>query len=456
MNVLHVVLAALLLLGPLIAIHEFGHFWVARRLGVRVLVYSIGFGPALWRRTAKDGVTYQVCAIPLGGYVRMADEREGEVAPEDLPRAFNRQSPWRRMAIVAAGPLVNLLLAVLIFWVLAMLPSEQLSNRIGLVEAGSPAAQAGLHAGEQIVAVDGTPTTRWAQVNMAFMARMGESGVMRIDTRADTSSATVVRHDVPLQQFMRTTGQGPSDVLGIYPWQPTIPAVLGEVQPDGAAALQGLQTGDRIVAINGQMVTDWLAMTRVVRANPEVLLHLDIERQGQRLQKAVMPQGHRDDMGSRIGQLGIRPQVSDQALSVPAEYRVVVQHGPLAALVEGAQRTARMSWLTLEGMVKMVRGMIGLDNLSGPVTIARIAGRTAEMGWQTFLEFMAMMSISLGVLNLLPIPVLDGGHLLYYLAEGVRGRPLSERLQALGMRLGLGVLGAMMLVALFNDFSRLF
>lgn len=454
MSLLHIVLAALLLLGPLIAIHEFGHFWVARRLGVKVLVFSIGFGPALLRRTGRDGVVYQFSAIPLGGYVRMADEREGEVAPEDLPHAFNRQSPWRRMAIVAAGPLINLLLAVLLFWGLFMLPSEQLSSRIGRVDAGSVAAQAGLQPGQVIVQVDGEKTQRWEQVNLAFMQRMGESGQLRIATQ--TPGQPLQEYRLPVRDFLKTTGQSPVDALGLYPWQPQIAPVVGSVAPGSAAARQGLQVGDRILAINGQPVQDWLSLSQRVRREPEQLLSIRVARGAQVLELAVMPQGHRDALGQRVGQLGVGPKVDPAQLQVPAAYRTTVQYGPVEALTQAVHKTGQMSWMTLQGMVKMVRGLIGLDNLSGPITIAKIAGHTASIGWRTFLDFMALMSISLGVLNLLPIPVLDGGHLLYYLAEGLRGKPLSERVQQWGFKLGVGLLGTMMLIALFNDFSRLF
>lgn len=452
MSILQIVLAAIVLLGPLVAIHEFGHFWVARRLGVKVLVYSIGFGPVLWKRLGKDGVQYQLAAIPLGGYVRMADEREGEVAPEDLPHAFNRQSPWTRMAIVAAGPLINLIFAVLLFWVLFLPPSEQLNTRIHHILPQSAAAQAGLQAGDRIVAIDGQTTQTLEELNYALLDRMGETG--RVQVVAERGSS-IHSYQLPIQQFMSGTAQDPMTQLGFRAWQPNLAPVIGEVMAGGAAERYKLQVGDRIVAINQQPITEWLQFSEIVKKYPEKLVVLKIERQGKVLELSVMPTAKRDAMGAQYGQLGLAPTIPEAGLQAPADYRQTVQYTPWMALIKATEKTWDLSVMTVQAFGKMIRGLIGLDNISGPITIAKVAGHTAELGWQAFIGFMALMSVSLGILNLLPIPILDGGHLVYYFVEAVRGRPLSEHIQAFGFRVGMAMLGAMMLLALFNDFSRL-
>lgn len=452
MSILQIILAAILLLGPLVAIHEFGHFWVARRLGVKVLVYSIGFGPVLWKRQSKDGVQYQLAAIPLGGYVRMADEREGEVAAEDLPRAFNRQSPWARIAIVAAGPLINLMFAVLLFWLLFLPPSEQLNTRVHQVIPNSVAAQAGLMAGDRIIQVDGQPTTTLEELNYALLDRMGESGTVHVTAERHQQVHT---YPLPLTQFLSGTQQDPMSALGFRPWQPTLAPIIGQVVAGGAAERYQLQVGDRIVAINQQPITDWLQFSEIIKKYPEKLVALKIERQGKVLDLSVMPQAKRDAMGHEYGQLGLAAQIPKSGIQAPADYRQIIQHNPWQALVKAGEKTWDLSVMTVQAFGKMIRGLIGLDNISGPITIAKVAGHTAELGWQSFIGFMALMSVSLGILNLLPIPVLDGGHLVYYFVEAVRGRPLSEQIQAFGFRIGMAMLGALMLLALFNDFSRL-
>ncbi len=450
MNILFIILAAIVLLGPLIAIHEFGHFWVARRMGVKVLVYSIGFGPTLLKWHGKDGVRYQLAAIPLGGYVRMADEREGEVAPEDVPFAFNRQSAWRRMAIVAAGPVINLLFAVFLFWILYLPASEQLNTRIGQVVLNSPAAQAGLQIGDRITAVDGKPTATWETLNYALVERMGETGNLQVNAERAGQSQSF---SVPIEHFMRHGSQTPLEQVGFLPYRPDIAPVIGEVSRGEPAALQGLQAGDRIVEVNQQATTQWTDVTTIVRANPEKLLDFKVIRDNQSVQLQIMPKAMRDAMGTEYGFIGAGAKIENY--KIPTEYLQTVQYSPLSALGMAVNKTWQLSIMTVKAIGKMISGLIGLDNLSGPITIAKVAGQSAEMGWQAFFSFMALMSVSLGVLNLLPIPVLDGGHLVYYFIEALRGKPVSEQIQMLGLRIGIILLGALMVLALFNDFARL-
>ncbi len=450
MNILFIILAAIFLLGPLIAIHEFGHFWVARRMGVKVLVYSIGFGPTIFKWDAKDGVRYQLAIIPLGGYVRFADEREGEVAPEDIPYAFNRQSAWRRMAIVAAGPVINLLFAVFLFWVLYLPASEQLNTRIGQVQPQSTASQVGLQVGDRIIAVDGKPTNTWESLNYALVERMGETGTIQVQAkRADQIQV----FNLPINEFMRHGDQTPLDQLGFMPYRPSIAPVIGEVSRGEPAELQGLMAGDRITAVNGQPTTAWTDVTTIVRANPEKLLTVKVLRANKPIQLEIMPKTMRDAMGKEYGYIGAGALVENY--KIPTEYIQAVQYSPLSALGMSIHKTWQLSVMTVKAIGKMVSGLIGLDNLSGPITIAKVAGQSAEMGWQAFFSFMALMSVSLGVLNLLPIPVLDGGHLVYYFIEALRGKPVSEQIQMLGLRIGIILLGTLMVLALFNDFTRL-
>ena len=451
MNALFMIVAAILLLGPLIAIHEFGHYWVARKLGVKVLVYSIGFGPTLLKwQSKKSGIQYQLSALPLGGYVKMLDEREGNVAEQDLPYAFNRQSVWKRIAIVAAGPLINLVFAVLLFWILFIPAQEQLNTRIGKIMPNTSAAQVDLQVGDKILKVDGQSTTTWEKLNYALVDRAGETGHIDI---AIERAGTAHQFSLPIKDFLNDQSQSPLDALGFMPYRPHIPAVVKELSADGAAIRQGMKVGDHIVAINHVAMKDWFDVVEVVQRSPEKMLNIEVMRQGQSVQLQVMPQAQRDNMGNTTGMLGVKSDVNK--LSIPADYKQTIQYSPLEALGVAVDKTTQLSGMILNSIVKMLRGLIGLDNLSGPITIAKVAGQTAEMGWQTFISFMALMSVSLGILNLLPIPMLDGGHLLYYFIELIRGKPVSEQIQILGLKVGMLLLGSMMLLALFNDFMRL-
>ncbi|MFV5425797.1 RIP metalloprotease RseP [Acinetobacter towneri] len=451
MSALFIVVAAILLLGPLIAIHEFGHYFVARKLGVKVLVYSIGFGPTILKWTSKkSGIQYQLSALPLGGYVKMLDEREESVAEEDLPYAFNRQHPWKRIAIVAAGPLINLIFAILLFWVLFLPAQEQLNTRVGKVLADTPAAAAQMQVGDKITAIDGTPVTTWEKLNFALVDRVGETGKIQVQAER---AGEIKTFSLPIQNFLNDQSQSPLDILGFTPYRPQIPAIVSKLSEDGAAIRQGMQVGDQIIAIDGVKMNDWYDVVQVVQASPEKLLKVDVLRNNQVQQLEVMPQGKRDNMGNVSGVLGV--QSDPGKIVIPDDYKQTIQYSPSEALLMAVDKTGQLSSMILNSIVKMVRGLIGLDNLSGPITIAKVAGQSAEMGWQTFISFMALMSVSLGILNLLPIPMLDGGHLVYYFIELIRGKPVSEQIQLVGLKIGMVLLGSMMLLALFNDIMRL-
>lgn len=451
MNALFIIMAAILLLGPLIAIHEFGHYIVARKLGVKVLVYSIGFGPTLLKWTSKkSGIQYQLSALPLGGYVKMLDEREGNVAEEDLPKAFNRQSPWKRIAIVAAGPLINLAFAVVLFWILFLPTQEQLNTRVGKVLPNTPAASVQMQVGDKITAVDGNETKTWEKLNFALVNRVGETG--SIEIQADRTGQ-IQTFKLPIQDFLKNQNQSALESLGFTPYRPHIPAIATKLSADGAAIRQGMKQGDQILAIDGVKVKDWFDVVQIIQASPEKLLKIDVLRQNQRMQLQVMPQAQRDNMGNVSGVLGV--QSIPGKINIPADYKQTIQYNPAEAFGMAVDKTGQISSMILNSIVKMVRGLIGLDNLSGPITIAKVAGQSAEMGWQTFISFMALMSVSLGILNLLPIPMLDGGHLIYYFIELIRGKPVSEQIQLVGLKVGMVLLGSMMLLALFNDFMRL-
>lgn len=441
----------ILLLVPLIAIHEWGHFFVARWCGVKVLTYSIGFGPTLFEWTSKkSGVNYRFAALPLGGYVRMLDEREGDVPEHEKAMSFNRQSVWKRIAIVAAGPLINLILAVLIFWVLALPASEQLNTKIGKIVESSPAAQVDLRIGDKIVAIDGKATPTWEKLSYALLDRVGETGQVQVEIERDGQQLS---KQVAIENFVRDQSQSPFKAIGFLPYQPDIPAKIGQLSEEGIAKQQGLQKGDRILAIDDKPIDTWFDAVEIIQQSPEKTLKFSVLRNTQYIELSITPQGRKNAMGHRTGYIGAGVERTNY--NIPAEYKMTVQYSAGQAVAVAIQKTWDLSMMIVASIYKMIQGLIGIDNLSGPITVAKVAGESAEMGWQSFLAFMALMSVSLGVLNLLPIPTLDGGHLLYYIVEAVRGRPLSEQVQVFGLKIGLALLGAMMLVALFNDIMRL-
>ena len=450
MSALYMIVGTLVALGVLVTFHEFGHFWVARRCGVKVLRFSVGFGMPLLRWHDRRGTEFVIAAIPLGGYVKMLDEREGEVPADQLDQSFNRKTVRQRIAIVAAGPIANFLLAMVFFWVLAMLGSQQVRPVIGAVEAGSIAAKAGLSAGQEIVAIDGEPTVGWGAVNLQLVRRLGESGIVKLVVREQDSTAETPR-ELALDHWLKGADEpDPIKSLGIRPWRPALPPVLAELDPKGPAQAAGLKTGDRLLALDGQSLDDWQQVVDQVRVRPDTKIVLKVERDGAQIDVPVTL-AVRGEAKAAGGYLGAGVKGVEWPPSMVRE----VSFGPLAAIGEGARRTWTMSVLTLDSLKKMLFGELSVKNLSGPITIAKVAGASAQSGVADFLNFLAYLSISLGVLNLLPIPVLDGGHLLFYLVEWVRGRPLSDRVQGWGIQIGISLVVGVMLLALVNDLGRL-
>ncbi|MDO8404950.1 MAG: sigma E protease regulator RseP [Pseudomonas sp.] len=450
MSALYMIVGTLVALGVLVTFHEFGHFWVARRCGVKVLRFSVGFGMPLLRWHDKKGTEFVVAAIPLGGYVKMLDEREGDVPADQLDQSFNRKSVRQRIAIVAAGPIANFLLAMAFFWVLAMLGSEQVRPVIGAVESGSIAAKAGLGAGQEIIAIDGEPTSGWAAVNLQLIRRLGESGSIQLLVREQGSTADSPR-ELMLDKWLKGADEpDPIRSLGIRPWRPALPPVLAELDSKGPAQAAGLKTGDRLLALDGKSLDDWQQVVDTVRMHPDTKIMLRVERDGAQIDVPVTLAA-RGESKAPTGYLG----AGVKAVDWPPEMIREVSYGPLAAIGEGARRTWTMSVLTLDSLKKMLFGELSVKNLSGPITIAKVAGASAQSGVADFLNFLAYLSISLGVLNLLPIPVLDGGHLLFYLIEWARGRPLSDRVQGWGIQIGISLVVGVMLLALVNDLGRL-
>jgi regulator of sigma E protease len=450
-SVLFSLLAFIIAIGVLVTVHEFGHFWVARRLGVKVLRFSVGFGKPLWTRTfGADRSEFVLAALPLGGYVKMLDEREGEVAPEELPRAFNRQPVSTRVAVVVAGPLFNFLFAILAYWLMFVAGVPGLRPVVGDVTPGSPAAASGVIAGDEILAIQGEATPTWESAIMSLLdASLDERDAIRLDVR-DPDGA-----DRNLTVRLAQSGEllekgGVLHNFGIEPWQ--LPAVLDEVVAGEAAEQAGLQSGDLIVAADGKPISGWNDWVEYVRARPDQPIQVEVRRNGARLGLELVPRRVTEG-GAAHGFIGASVRLPDDGQH--ATMRVVVRHGPLEAVPAALGKTWEVTTLTLRTLWKMLTGKASVENLSGPISIARYAGESAAIGLTTFLAFLGIVSVSLGVLNLLPVPVLDGGHLLFYLVELAKGSPLSETAQLAAQKVGIVLLLMLMTLAFYNDLVRL-
>ncbi len=451
MDMLYTIGITLVTLAILIAVHEFGHFWVARRCGVRVLQFSIGFGPALLRWRDSLGTQYSIAAIPLGGFVKMLDEREGEVPAADLGAAFNRKPVLQRIAVVSAGPLANFILAVAVYWALFMAGESGYAPVIGEVEAGSPADLAGLEAGQEIIAVDGAETPTWQALSFRLLDRIGDTGSIALAAKYPGSDV-VYESQAHVERWL--SGEEQPDLfggLGITLYTPDVPPVVGQVVEGGAADLAGMQPGDRVITADGVPMPLWMDWVDYVRARPGMPIEVEYQRGGELRRVSIVPEAAVDDSGETFGRVGLGVELPE----MPQELLRTFDRGPVEALGAAVQRTGELAVFTLNSIKKMIIGLISPKNLSGPITIAKVASASAKSGLEAYLSFLALLSVSLGVLNLLPIPVLDGGHLLFYFAELLAGRPVPEKIQALGYQLGLFLVLGIMFLALYNDFSRL-
>jgi len=451
MDLLQIIFATIVTLGLLVTVHEYGHFWVARRCGVKVLRFSIGFGKALYTRKDRHGTEFVIAAIPLGGYVKMLDEREGEVAADELSQAFNRKPVGQRIAVVVAGPAANFLFAIFAYWLMFVTGVTSIAPVVGQVAPDSLAAKAGLQAQHEIVAIDGVETSSWQQVGMQLLHHIGDSDTIELQVGPFGRDAQQSL-SIPLQDWLADTEV--PDVLGglgIRPYRPEVTARIKQVVKGSAAERANLQKQDVVLAVNGALVKDWGELVEFIETHPGEKVTFEIERNGTRLFQSVILESREDAEGKVIGRVGI----AVESPVWPEEMRRDTRYSLFGALPEAVQQTWDMTALILVSIKKMLLGSISLKNLSGPITIAQVAGDSVEQGLESFLKFLAYLSISLGVINILPIPLLDGGHLMYYLAELVRGKPVSEKVQMLGLRIGIGIIMTLMFFALYNDLTRL-
>lgn len=449
-SLLHTLFFFIVALAVLITFHEFGHYWAARRLGVKVTRFSIGFGKPLWRhQKSPDATEFVIGALPLGGYVKMVDEREGTVAPADLPYAFNRQSVMRRTGIVAAGPIFNFLLAVLIYWAVFMLGETGVRPLLGSIAQGTIAEQAGFKEGDEIVSVDGDETPTWGLALGEVVEKAIDGKAFPVIVKTADGAIREVTLTVPAELI-----QNPDQLikkLGFSPYEPAVPPVIGMIEPGSTAEAVGLKPGDRVVSADGTAIKTWKDWVNYVRARPESLINAIIERDGARFPLEMKPKAV-DSPEGRIGRIGAGVRMpEDFEKSMLVEYRMSV----FPALIAAIDKTADYSRMTLKSLGLMLTGGLSVKNLGGPITIAQAAGESAHAGVNPFLGMVAFLSVSLGVMNLLPIPVLDGGHLLFYLVEAIKGSPVSEKTQALCQQVGIFLLLCLMSLAFVLDIDRL-
>ncbi|MBI4195915.1 MAG: RIP metalloprotease RseP [Betaproteobacteria bacterium] len=452
MNFLITVAAFAAALGCLIVVHELGHYLVARLCNVKVLRFSVGFGRPLWRgRFGGDRTEWVIAAFPLGGYVKMVDEREGQVAEEDLPRAFNRQSVYRRLAIVVAGPAANFILAIFFYWVLFVHGVPGTKPVLGPVASGTPAASAGFATGELIVKIGDEPVATWQDARWMLLQHAVRKAKTPIEVRNDKGA--ISRRTLDMSAL--SASDLDSDflkVLGFVHYRPALKPVIGSVLNGGAAERAGLKAGDEIAMINNQPVTSWDQMVSMVRSHPDQTLVFEVKRAGVLLPAMAITPVATAENGQTVGKIGAAPLI-DRGMM--AGLVTEVRYGPLESLGKALHKTWDTSVFSLKMLGKMIVGDVSLKNLSGPITIADYAGQTAQSGWISYLLFLALISISLGVLNLLPIPLLDGGHLMYYMLEIFKGSPVSDRAMEIGQHIGMALLFILMAFALYNDINRL-
>ena len=439
------ILATIIALGVLVTVHEFGHYWVAKRCGVRVLRFSVGFGRALYTWKDQAGTEFCIAAIPLGGYVKMLDGRERTISEDERHEAFDQKPVGQRFAIVAAGPAINLIFAAFIYALISMFGVQTPVPVVGELPTVT-ASKTRLPA--EIVSFDGRDMESWERISIAMVDVIGDQTTVQVGLRPlDSTIVNQVTMPVPRDLI---TDESPLVAFGVRPWSPPIPAELARVIAGGVGEASGLVAGDRITAVNGNPVADWSEFVAAIKVAYGLSTELTLKRGDLTQTLTVVPET-REGPDGPYGFLGVAPVVKP----LPPELIRTVQENPIKALWVGVERTVEMSWLTVESIGKMITGALSPENLSGPLTIARVAGDSASSGWYAYLSFIAYLSVSLGVLNLLPIPVLDGGHLVFFAVEWLRGKPVSEQVQMQGIRIGMALLMGLMFFAFYNDLMRL-
>ena len=453
------VAAFVVLLGILITAHEFGHFYIARRCGVKVLRFSVGFGKALWRRVGKDGTEYVIGMIPLGGYVQMLDERVEDVPAELADQAFNRKSVWQRISVVAAGPIANFIFAALALYLMYLIGLPAVKPVVEQTTDNTPAAVMHLNQPQQIIAVSGQRVRNWEEVSLELVSHIGEQSLtvtmapLNELTNADDfelSQGNTYQIDIANWKF-DPDSQSPITTLGLVPFRPNLVPEISVVNKDSAAAAAGLKVGDVITAVAGKPFTDWQSFVTEIKASPNKTLSLTVQRDGHSQQLSITPRGRQNDNGTMEGFIGVAPK----APQWPENMKIDLQYGPVEAVAMAVDKTWQLAVVSTKMIGKLFTGDVSVKSLSGPISIAQGAGSSADYGLVYFLGFLALISVNLGIINLLPLPVLDGGHLLYYFIEVITRKPVSERIQEIGFRFGAALLIVMMSIALFNDFARL-
>ncbi|NOT13663.1 MAG: RIP metalloprotease RseP [Methylococcaceae bacterium] len=447
---MHTLFYFIVAIGVLVSFHEFGHFWIARRSGVKVLRFSVGFGKVLWSYQKRPETTeYVISAIPLGGYVKMVDEREGHVATEDLPHAFNRQSVWIRTGIVAAGPIFNLVLAFALFWSVLVIGETGIKPILGHVKEGTLAATADFSEGDEIIAVNNKPTPTWNEALSVIIGTAIDDG-QAISVQVKTLTGEDKYRTLSISESESQTPEILYERLGLKPWSPKLKPVIGQVLPDGAAFSAGLKKGDLLISADSHDINDWMQWVDYVKSHPGVMIKIIIERDGATIPLTITPTKIESEQKTegKIGAAVLIPE--DLVKSVSVKYAL----SPLAAIPVAFETTYYYSFTTVKMMGKMLIGKASVKNLSGPISIAEYAGQSASLGLVHFLKFMALISVSLGVLNLLPIPVLDGGHLLFFAIEGIKGSPVSEKMQLFFQQVGIALLMSLMVMVIFMDIEK--